>query len=54
MGSEMCIRDRADAGDASSGDGGKDADSTVVDADFEEVNPDADDAPKGKKGDKDD
>ncbi|MEQ8229094.1 MAG: molecular chaperone DnaK [Rhodospirillales bacterium] len=44
----------ADAGDASSGDDGKDADSTVVDADFEEVNPDADDAPKGKKDGKDD
>ena len=32
----------------------KGEDATVVDADFEEVNPDADDAPKGKKGGKGD
>ncbi|MAO54503.1 MAG: molecular chaperone DnaK [Rhodospirillaceae bacterium] len=38
--------------DASGGDAdAKSEDSTVVDADFEEVNPDADDAPKGKKDD---
>ena len=44
--------------DAAASDGGADdaksEDATVVDADFEEVNPDADDAPKGKKGGKDD
>jgi molecular chaperone DnaK len=41
-------------GSAEAGSGDADAkseDSTVVDADFEEVNPDADDAPKGKKDD---
>ena len=38
--------------EAGSGDAdAKSEDSTVVDADFEEVNPDADDAPKGKKDD---
>tara|TARA_R110000772_G_scaffold73216_8_gene160012 strand:+ start:67698 stop:69647 length:1950 start_codon:yes stop_codon:yes gene_type:complete len=39
---------------ASGADDAKSEDATVVDADFEEVNPDADDAPKGKKGGKDD
>ena len=47
----------ADDAAATDGDADGDAkseDATVVDADFEEVNPDADDAPKGKKGGKDD
>jgi molecular chaperone DnaK len=43
-----------DAAEAGGDADAKSEDATVVDADFEEVNPDADDAPKGKKGGKDD
>ncbi|MEQ9558214.1 MAG: molecular chaperone DnaK [Rhodospirillales bacterium] len=58
LGEAMYKAAQEESPDDAAADGGSDAakaeDTTVVDADFEEVNPDADDAPKGKKGGKDD